>query len=115
MIVDLSGGDVILDEIHTYSETTQAIVLKIVEILYNIGCRIHIGTATMPTVLYNRLINILGGKENIYEVALPDNVMDTFDRHIINKSESIDSLMSVIDKRLKEKQKILLVCNQVKR
>jgi len=52
MIADLKGCDVILDEIHTYSETTQAIVLKIVEILCSIGCKVHIGTATMPTVLY---------------------------------------------------------------
>lgn len=115
MIVDLKGCDVILDEIHTYAETTQAIVLKIVEILHKIGCRIHIGTATMPTILYNRLIEILGGKENVLEVSLPDEVLNTFDRHIIYKSESIDSLTSIIDKALKEKQKILFVCNQVKR
>ena len=55
MIADLKGCDVILDEIHTYSETTQAIVLKIVEILFSIGCGIHIGTATMPAELYSRL------------------------------------------------------------
>ncbi|MDD4033509.1 MAG: CRISPR-associated helicase Cas3', partial [Bacteroidales bacterium] len=115
MIADIKGCDVILDEIHTYSETTQAIVLKIVEILCNIGCRVHIGTATMPTVLYNRLIKILGGKENVYEVSLPDDVLNTFDRHIIHKADSIESLKNVIDEAIKQKQKILLVCNQVKR
>jgi CRISPR-associated endonuclease/helicase Cas3 len=104
-----------LDEIHTYSETTQAIVLKIVEILCNIGCRVHIGTATMPTVLYDRLTTILGGKENVYEVSLLDDVLDTFDRHIIHKADSIESLKNVIDDAIKQKQKILLVCNQVKR
>jgi CRISPR-associated endonuclease/helicase Cas3 len=115
MIADLKGCDIILDEIHTYSETTQAIVLKIVEILCDIGCRIHIGTATMPTILYNRLIDILGGKANVYEVSLPDDVLNTFDRHIIHKVESIESLKQVIDDAIKQKQKILLVCNQVKR
>lgn len=115
MIADLKGCDVILDEIHTYSETTQAIVLKIVEILCNIGCRVHIGTATMPTVLYNRLIDILGGKVNVYEVSLSVDVLNTFDRHIIHKADSIESLKNVIDEAIKQKQKILLVCNQVKR
>ncbi|MFA5328769.1 MAG: CRISPR-associated helicase Cas3' [Prolixibacteraceae bacterium] len=115
MIADIKGCDVILDEIHTYSETTQAIVLKIVEILCNIGCRVHIGTATMPTILYNRLVDILGGKGNVYEVSLPDDVLNTFDRHIIHKADSIESLKNVIDDAIKQKQKILLVCNQVKR
>lgn len=115
MIADLKGCDVILDEIHTYSETTQAIVLKIVEILCNIGCKVHIGTATMPIVLYNRLIDILGGKENVYEVSLPDEVLNTFDRHIVHKADSIESLKAIIDEAIKEKQKILMVCNQVKR
>lgn len=115
MIVDLKDCDVILDEIHTYSGTIQAIVLKMVEILCNLGCRIHIGTATMPTVLYNRIVVALGGKENIYEVQLPDNILDTFDRHTVYKVDSFESLASVIDESLKKQQKILFVCNQVKR
>jgi len=115
MIADIKGCDIILDEIHTYSETTQAIVLKIVEILCNIGCRVHIGTPTMPSVLYNRLIEILGDADNIYEVKLPDEVLDTFNRHIIHKANSIELLSNVIDEAIHQNQKILLVCNQVKR
>lgn len=115
MISDIKGCEIILDEIHTYSETTQAIVLKIVEILCNIGCRVHIGTATMPTVLYSRLVDILGGAENIYEVKLPNEVLDSFNRHIIHKADSIESLSNVIDEAIHQNQKILLVCNQVKR
>ena len=115
MITDIKGCDIILDEIHTYSETTQAIVLKIVEILCNIGCRVHIGTATMPSVLYARLVDILGGPDNIYEVKLTDEVLDTFNRHIIHKADSIESLSNIIDEAIRQNQKILLVCNQVKR
>jgi CRISPR-associated endonuclease/helicase Cas3 len=115
MIADIKGCDIILDEIHTYSETTQAIVLKIVEILCNIGCRVHIGTATMPSVLYSRLVCILGGSDNVYEVKLPDEVLDSFDRHIIHKADSMDSLIHIIDVAVEQNQKILLVCNQVKR
>ncbi|PKO99094.1 MAG: CRISPR-associated helicase/endonuclease Cas3 [Bacteroidetes bacterium HGW-Bacteroidetes-8] len=115
MIVDIKGCDIILDEIHTYSETTQAIVLKIVEILCDIGCRVHIGTATMPSVLYFRLVDILGGADNIYEVKLSDEVLDTFNRHIIHKADSIGSLSNIIDDAIYRNQKILIVCNQVKR
>lgn len=115
MIADLKGCDIILDEIHTYSETTQAIVLKIVEILCNIGCRVHIGTATMPSVLYDRLVQILGGAENIYEVKLPEEVLDTFNRHIIHKADSMEMLNNVLAEAIQQNQKILLVCNQVKR
>jgi CRISPR-associated endonuclease/helicase Cas3 len=115
LITDIKGCDIILDEIHTYSETTQAIVLKIVEILCNIGCNVHIGTATMPSVLYNRLVEILGESDNIYEVKLPDDILDSFNRHIIHKTDSIESLSNLIDEAILQNQKILLVCNQVKR
>lgn len=115
MIADLKGCDVILDEIHTYSETTQAIVLKIVEILYHIGCGIHIGTATMPAELYSRLIGLLGGSEKVYEVKLPDEILDTFDRHIIHKANTLNDLTGVINEAITMNQKILIVCNQVKR
>ena len=96
-------------------KTTQAIVLKIVEILDSIGCRIHIGTATMPSELYSRLVAILGGKEKVYEVRLEEAVLDSFDRHIIHKVDSINDLDRIIEVGIANKQKILLVCNQVKR
>lgn len=115
MITDLIECDIILDEIHTYSETTQAIVLKIVEILDNLNCNIHIGTATMPSVLYNRLIEILGGKSKVYEVRLEDEVLDSFNRHIVHKANSVEELFPTIKNAVHQKQKILLVCNQVKR
>ncbi len=76
LIADIINCDIILDEIHTYSETMQAIVLKIVEILSSLNCRVHIGTATVPTVLYNRLLQILGRKDNVYDAVLPGNILD---------------------------------------
>lgn len=115
MIMDLRGEDVILDEVHTYSGEIQAMVLKIIEVLASIGCHIHVGTATMPSVLYGRIKQLLGGNDNVYEVSLSDDVLATFNRHIINKVESIDVCYAVLDEAVKDKQKILVVCNQVKR
>ncbi|MEG1725579.1 MAG: CRISPR-associated helicase Cas3' [Anaerovoracaceae bacterium] len=115
MAVDLMGCDVILDEIHTYSETTQAIVLKIVQVLCNIGCRVHIGTATMSSTLYTHLLSILGGEEAVYEVRLPDDALDSFDRHILYKADFIESLYKELDDSIADNQKVLIVCNRVQR
>lgn len=115
MLLDLKGCDVILDEIHTYSSETQAIVLKIIEILKSIGCRIHVGTATMPTVLYDKILQLLGGKSEVYEVMLPNEILKTFNRHIIHKVEQWNNCIDIIQKAVVEKQKVLIVCNQVKR
>lgn len=115
LLLDLKGCDVILDEIHTYSSETQAIVLKIIEILKSIGCRIHVGTATMPTVLYDKILQLLGGKTEVYEVMLPDEILKTFNRHIIHKVEQWNDCIDIIQKAVNEKQKVLIVCNQVKR
>lgn len=112
-IIDLKDSDVILDEIHVYTETTRAIVLKIVHVLSNLGCRIHIGTATMPTILYNRILKLLG-EENVYQVRLTNEELDDFDRHEIHKMDSWDTTRTVIEDAIEKNKKILLVCNRVK-
>ena len=115
MLLDLEGCDVILDEIHTYSCEIQAIVLKIIEILKTVGCRIHVGTATMPTVLYDKILELLGGKDEVYEVSLSNDILATFNRHIIHKVTDFESCNDLIKQAVDENKKILIVCNQVKR
>jgi CRISPR-associated endonuclease/helicase Cas3 len=112
-ILDLKGNDVILDEIHTYTEISRAIVIKMVEVLQRLGCRLHIGTATMPTDLYNKILDILG-KENVYEVSLPPSEMDKFDRHIVHKLNSWDDADEIVCKAVDDDKKVLVVCNRVK-
>lgn len=114
MALDLKNCDIILDEIHTYTSTIQAIVLKIIEILIHLNCRIHIGTATMPTVLYDKIVKLLGGATAVYEVSLPEITLDSFDRHIIYKQTSLEEMHTVIPDAIKNHKKILIVCNQVK-
>lgn len=115
MALDLRGCDVILDEIHTYSFVAQAMVLKIVEILIALGCRVHIGTATMPSILYNTLLNLLGGSQQVYEVKLPDEQLATFDRHVIHKLNTLEEATPIVEETIRQKRKLLFVCNQVKR
>ncbi len=113
MLMDIRGCDVILDEIHTYTNITRAIVLKIVEILKYLNCNIHIGTATMPTVLYSKIIDLLG-KENVLEIKLDKEELGKFNRHIIYKKDSWESVNTVIEEAIQEDKKVLLVCNRVR-
>ena len=112
-ILDIKGNDVILDEIHTYTAISRAIVIKIVEVLNKLDCRLHIGTATMPTDLYNKIIDILG-KENVYEVSLSKTELDKFDRHILHKLLSWEDADRIVEKAISEDKKVLIVCNRVK-
>ena len=51
VIMDMKDQDVILDEIHTYTDKNRTCVIELIKILKEIGCNIHICTATMPTAL----------------------------------------------------------------
>lgn len=113
ILVDIQNCDVILDEIHTYTNISRAIVLRIIEILKHYGCRIHIGTATMPSELKESILALLG-KEQTYEVSLTEPQLDLFDRHIIYKISDLKSTFPLIGDALANDQKVLVVINQVK-
>lgn len=112
-LLDLQDCDVILDEIHTYQKESQAMVVELVKVLIRQNCRVHIGTATMPSALYNELFKILGGIESTYQVQLTDDELDTYDRHIIYKHGDLDSLFHTIDEALENGEKLLVVSNIV--
>ncbi|RYX85341.1 CRISPR-associated helicase Cas3', partial [bacterium] len=111
LILDLKGCDIILDEIHTYTGISQAIVIKLVEILKMIGCNIHIGTATMPSTLYNKILSVLG--DDVFEVSLPEIELDKFNRHKIYKLNTFEDGFSIIKKAIIQDQKVLIVMNRV--
>jgi CRISPR-associated endonuclease/helicase Cas3 len=112
LLLDLKGCDIILDEIHTYTGVSQAIVLKLVEILKSNDCRIHIGTATMPSILYEKIIEILG--DDVYEVRLPEDDLNQFNRHRIYKIQSLENAYEIIDTAIQNEEKVLIVLNKVK-
>ena len=111
--LDVMGNDVILDEIHSYSGTAQSMVLEIIKSLLKLNCRIHVGSATMPTDLQKKILRLLGGKKKTYSVSLPEGVLDTFDRHIIHKHNSFEATIQNIRQALQEDKKVLIVCNRV--
>ncbi len=112
MLLDVEGCDIILDEIHTYSDVSQAMVIEIVKVLRKQNCRIHIGTATMPSSLYQNLFELLGGKDAVCEVSLQEEELQTYDRHIVHKIDD-DSALDKVGEGLEKGEKVLVVCNTV--
>lgn len=113
--IDIAGTDVILDEIHSYSDIAQAMVIEIVRALLKLDCRIHIGSATMPSALTNHLLQMLGQEAKVYRVNLDKGQLATFDRHIIHKHTEEESALEEIPQALQQGGKVLVVCNRVDR
>lgn len=112
IILDIKGCDVILDEVHTYSGISQALVLKLIEVLKSLDCRIHIGTATMPSILYQKIKELLG--DDVLEVKLSDNELEQFNRHIIHKIDGFETAQAVISENVASDKKVLIVMNTIK-
>jgi CRISPR-associated endonuclease/helicase Cas3 len=115
VMLDLKGNAVILDEIHTYSDVSRSMVLEIVKVLTNLNCTVHIGTATMPTSMYKEVLALLGGSASTYEVHLQNNQLKTYDRHRSYKLRSWEEAMDVVKNSMKANEKLLIVCNTIKR
>jgi CRISPR-associated endonuclease/helicase Cas3 len=113
-MLDLKGCDVILDEIHTYGDFSMAMVLEIVQALIRLDCRLHVGTATMPSILYDRILAMLGGKDAVYEVQLPEAVLETYNRHRIFKEEPDLDITEILITAFEAGEKVLVVFNTIK-
>lgn len=109
-LLDLEGCDVVLDEIHTYDEKAMAIVKGICRSLLEIGCRLHIGTATMPGALYHPLKEMLGS--DVLEVHLTKEELQSYDRHVVHKCRE-EKVLNIINQALSEHKRVLWVCNTV--
>ena len=115
IMLDLQGTDVILDEIHTYSDIGRSMVLEIVRTLLRLDCRIHIGTATMPSLLYDEVSKLLKAHGEVYEVKLPNEVLDKFDRHVVHKVENESDMDHILQMAFEQKEKVLVIFNTVQK
>jgi CRISPR-associated endonuclease/helicase Cas3 len=114
VMLDLKGTAVILDEIHTYSDVSRSMVLEIVKVLLKLGCSIHIGTATMPTAMYNELFSLLGGAQYTYEVSLGKEQLTTYNRHRLFKLACWEDATAIVHEAMNANEKLLIVCNTVR-
>jgi CRISPR-associated endonuclease/helicase Cas3 len=113
MALDLRGNDVILDEVHTYDGVARSMVLQIVRMLVELDCRVHIGTATIPTALADALVEVLGAESNVHRVRLDDDTLDTFNRHRVHRVPSTDAAWEALDDLMQAGKRVLFVSNQV--
>ncbi len=113
LAIDITGTDVILDEIHSYSGVSQAMVLEIIKTLLKLNCRIHVGSATMPTVLQEKIMELLGEDSKAFSITLPENILNSFDRHKVYKCSSFEETIPTIREALDKNEKVLIVCNKV--
>lgn len=111
LILDLQGQDIIFDELHTYNSMSQKYILAMINFLNDLGCRIHICTATMPSWLQTKILHLLG-EDNVQVVKLNNETLDTFNRHILHTVKYFDYFD--IQKRYENGEKILIVRNQVR-
>jgi CRISPR-associated endonuclease/helicase Cas3 len=115
VMLDLRGTDVILDEIHTYSDWAGAMVHELVRVLLQLGCRIHVGTATIPSALYQKILHLLDGSEHVYEVRLSEAVLETFNRHLVYKEPNEEArVREILEKAFARGERVLLIYNTVK-
>ncbi len=115
VMLDLRGADVILDEIHTYTEWSGAMVHEIVRALLRLDCRVHIGTATIPTALYQKLLDLVGGSGQVCEVRLPDPILETFNRHtIFREKNDPERVREILKNAFADGERVLLIQNTVK-
>jgi CRISPR-associated endonuclease/helicase Cas3 len=115
MALDLQGNDVILDEVHTYDGVARSMVLQIVRMLVQLRCRVHIGTATIPTALADALKEVLGGDGCVQTVRLDHDTLRTFNRHRTHKLPNQDAAWQALERLLADGQRVLFVSNQVQK
>jgi CRISPR-associated endonuclease/helicase Cas3 len=115
MALDLRGNDIILDEVHTYDGVARSMVLQIVQMLVELNCRVHIGTATIPTALSDALVEVLGGDDDVQRVTLDDDTLETFNRHRIHRVNREEEAWDAFRRLMNEGARVLFVSNRVDR
>ncbi len=113
--LDLRGQDVILDEVHTYGPLALSMVERLVRVVASLGCRVHVGTATIPKSLRDLIVNALGGESQVCEVRLTDDELDRYDRHTVEKVEGEEAARTRIAEAVEAGERVLVVANRVAR
>lgn len=110
---DIRNSDVIFDEVHVYNGRLQSLVLMLLPALQSLGCRIHVGTATMPEALRVAVLENLGGPQKVHVQTLRLAEERIYARHIVHKLPRGADFMEIIAQHLGKKEKILVVLNRV--
>lgn len=106
------GAYFIFDEIHAYESRLFAQIIVLLDfVIKYFQVRVHIMTATMPAFMKNELLKVLGSSSII---TANRALYESFIRHQLFLVDGLlsDSL-DVIQQRLDDGKKVLVVCNTV--
>ena len=111
-MAEMSQGLFIFDEIHAYDPHTTALILTMIKKLReNYNAKFCIMTATMPQFLKDMISEAL---EQPRQVEMGAEERDQFTRHRIRLfTGNIHGAIPLIEERLMDKQRVLVVCNTV--
>lgn len=112
-MAEMSQGLFIFDEIHAYDPHTTALILTMIERLRkDYDAKFCIMTATMPQFLKDMLSEILGKPP---QIEMPPEERNKYTRHRVRLLDgNIHEAIPLIEERLSQKQRVLVVCNTVK-
>lgn len=106
-----SYSKIVVDEIQSFSPDSIAAIMVFLKEIHRLGGKFLLMTATLPPFIKDEL-------KELRDVEFPEPELPSTKRHrIIVYDEQIDSLSSLatIDKQFKSGQKILIVCNTVRK
>lgn len=113
-LLEMYRGRFIFDEIHAYDARTVGLILSMCEYLKEeMDAKLLIMSATLPDFLKDLFLDSLQIKN---ELMLNDRELNNYLRHRcgIIEGDIIENI-DLIKKRLKNKEKVLIVCNTVNR
>ena len=112
-MAEMSQGLFIFDEIHAYDPHTTALILTMIKKLCeDYDAKFCIMTATMPKFLKDMIREALG---ELAQVEMAPEERDKFTRHRVQLLDgNIHDAIPKIKARLKEGQRVMVVCNTVK-
>jgi len=111
-ITELAGSILVFDEIHAYDVTTFARIVAMLEWMKNnLGMRVLVMTATLPTFMKQILSDVL---EIQNKISAPKQLLENLVRHKIKiVSGTIFDQLEKIRQCLRQGLKVLVVCNTV--
>jgi CRISPR-associated endonuclease/helicase Cas3 len=112
-IFEMSGGYFIFDEIHAYDPEVTAQIKVLIEFSTRfLNVNVCLMTATLPTFLKKEFASAIG---NHTEICADTKLYQSFIRHRIKVIEGLlSNNLKIIQKRLDQGDKVLVVCNTVK-
>lgn len=117
-ISEMTGGLFVFDEIHAYDPHVTALILKTIQYLSKLDAKFLFLSATFPEFLKDRILQVLPG---ISEYGLNEEIDDDrklllTPRHRVHilKGQITEYAEKIID-TLKDRKRVLVVCNTVKR